>query len=328
MTDSTNVDSIDVTAIVPVLQRVDDLSELYSGYSAALRETGKSFEIIFVVDGGNDSAVEELHRLHEQDAGFKVVCLAKYFGESTVLSAGFAEARGDAILTLPAYHQIEPASLQALFDAYEDVDVVIARRWPRAGNLFEAIRRNTFHFFLKVLSGEQYNDLGCGVRLFSRELVREVHLYGDLHRFFPVLASRQGFRVLEVDVAQSPKDSFRGRYRLREYLHRVLDIVTVFFLVRFTKKPLRFFGMVGSAVLALGMIVVSLLVIQRLFFDVALADRPALLLGSLMLVLGVQIFALGLVGELIIFTHARYMKEYTVAEIIPDESGDTRDSGS
>jgi hypothetical protein len=187
--------------------------------------------------------------------------------------------------------------------------------WPRAGGTFESIRRKTFHFLLKFLSGEQYNDLGCGVRLFKREISKEIQLYGDQHRFFPVLANRQGFRVSEVDVKQSPKDDFRGRYRLREYLHRLLDIVTVFFLVRFTKKPLRFFGMVGSVASAFGALVVLVLVIQRLFFDVALADRPALLLGSLLLVLGVQIFALGLVGELIIFTHAGHMKEYTIGEI-------------
>jgi len=169
---------------------------------------------------------------------------------------------------------------------------------------------------LKVLSGEDFNDLGCGVRLFRKQVVKEVHLYGDQHRFFPVLAGRYGFRVKEVDVAQSPKDHFRGRYRLREYLHRLLDIATVFFLVRFTKKPLRFFGMIGSAVVAVGGAVVLILVVQRLFFDIGLADRPALLLGSLMLVLGVQIFALGLIGELIIFTHAGSIKEYTIRTIV------------
>ncbi len=309
-------DAIQISVVIPVLQRVDNLEDLYSGYKTALDETGRTYETIFVLDGGNDAVVEQLDDLRTRDTSFKTIQLAKYFGESTVLSAGFDEAQGDAILTLPAYHQIEPESIGQVFRAYDTCDLVIARRWPRAGGLFESLRRKTFHYLLKCLSGEAYNDLGCGVRLFSRRLVEEIHLYGDLHRFFPVLASRQGFNVVEVDVAQSPKDDFSGRYRLREYFHRVLDIITVFFLVRFTKKPLRFFGMVGMVVSALGALVVLILVSQRLFFDVGLADRPALLLGSLLLVLGVQVFALGLIGELIIFTHAGRIKEYTVAEIV------------
>jgi hypothetical protein len=119
-----------------------------------------------------------------------------------------------------------------------------------------------------------------------------------------------------VELRQSPKDDFRGRYRMREYLHRVLDIMTLFFLVRFTKKPLRFFGTVGFAVGALGLLFLAVLVVQRLFFGVGLADRPALLLSSLMVVLGVQVFALGLLGELIIFTHAKDLKEYAVRRVI------------
>lgn len=305
-----------LSVIVPVLSRVDDLRELVPGYQTALASLGLDHELIFVVDGGNDDAYAVLSAMQQETGGFTIVRMARYFGESTILTAGFEQASGDLILTLPAYFQVEPGSLHRLFDALDNADFVVARRWPRAGGAFETLRRRTFHFLLRVLSGERYNDLGCAVRLFRRQVVDEVHLYGDQHRFFPVLASRQGFRVAEVDVEQSTKDRFRGRYRLREYLHRLLDIVTVFFLVRFTKKPLRFFGMVGSVVFAVGALIVLTLVIQRLFFDVALADRPALLLGSLLLVLGVQVFALGLVGELIIFTHAGGIKEYTIREVI------------
>ncbi|HNP35097.1 MAG TPA: glycosyltransferase [Woeseiaceae bacterium] len=308
---------LELSVIVPVVSRVDDLEALFAGYDSALASLGLRYEVLFVVDGGNDDAYEQLLGMKNKGAEFTILRMAKYFGESTVLSAGFDRAKGELVLTLPAYFQIEPGSIKTMFDAIPHNDLVIGHRWPRAGGAFERIRRRTFHFLLRSLSGEEYRDLGCAVRLFRHALIDEINLYGDQHRFFPVLASRQGFRVAEVDVQQSPRDEFRGKYRLREYLHRLLDIVTIFFLVRFTKKPLRFFGMVGSVVFAVGGLVVLTLVIQRLFFDVGLADRPALLLGSLFLVLGVQIFALGLVGELIIFTHAGSMKEYTIAEIAP-----------
>lgn len=317
--------NVDLSVVIPVLQRTDELGELYAGYVDALKGLNLSYEVIFVVDGGGNDSFDALSALRASGNDFSIISLAKHFGESTTLLAGFDHAKGGLILTLPAYHQIEPASLEKLVAKMDDCDMAIGRRWPRAGGAFERMRRRTFHFLLKWLSGEQYHDLGCGVRLFKRQLIDEIHLYGDQHRFFPVLASRQGFKVAEVDVTQSPKDNYRGRYRLREYLHRLLDIVTVFFLVRFTKKPLRFFGMIGSTVSALGTLVVLTLVVQRLFFGVSLADRPALLLGSLLLVLGVQVFALGLVGELIIFTHAGNMKEYTIAEIVNSAEGDAND---
>ncbi len=178
------------------------------------------------------------------------------------------------------------------------------------------MRRSLFHGLVSWVTRLEVSDLGCGARAVRRRVFDEISLYGDLHRFLPVLADHQGFRVGEVDVRQSPKDRFEGIYRPREYAHRFLDIFTVFFLVRFTKKPLRFFGMIGASTFALGLLLLAVMVIQRQFFDQGLADRPLLLLASLLVVLGLQVFALGLLGELIIFTHARALKDYQVDFVI------------
>jgi glycosyltransferase involved in cell wall biosynthesis len=247
----------------------------------------------------------------------RVIELSREFGESAALTAGFARGRGDIFITVPAYYQVEPSELAKLVaEAGPRDDMLIAVRWPRAGSSFEKTRRNAFHGLLRFITGMNYRDLGCNVRLLNRTVVEEIPLYGEQHRFFPALASRQGFRIREVELRQSTKDQFQGRYRIREYLHRILDILTVFFLIRFTKKPLRFFGMIGSLVGSAGALMVAALVLQRLFFGEALADRPALLLSSLLVVLGVQIFALGLIGELIIFTHAGQMNEYAIRSIV------------
>ena len=159
-----------------------------------------------------------------------------------------------------------------------------------------------------------------------RRVLEEISLYGDQHRFLAILADRQGFRVAEVDVRQSPRDQFDQVYGPREYTRQALDIFTVFFLVRFTKKPLRFFGMIGLSTFSIGGILLLYLVIDRLVFGHNLADRPALLLSSLMVVLGLQIFALGLLGELIIFTHAKNIKDYQVDRIIQFPNSDPRSS--
>ena len=311
---------LDISAIVPVGARRDDVPTLVDEYADGLRQADVSFEIIVVLDGPCGDLAEQLDQLAADRDWLRVIELARDFGESAALTAGFDEVRGRMILTLPAYYQVVPAELGKLIRAADETDMAVGVRWPRAGSGFEGWRRNAFHALLGFITGQRYRDLGCGVRLLKRDIVEEIPLYGERHRFYPTLAKSRGFEVREVEVAQSPNDDYRGHYRLREYLHRLLDILTLFFLVRFTKKPLRFFGTIGFLVGVLGVIFLAVLITQRLFFGVGLADRPALLLSSLMLVLGVQIFALGLIGELIIFTHARELKEYAVRRVIGDAS--------
>jgi len=312
-------ENIDLSVIIPVGDRIDNLAELHRSYRSGLDDCGLSVELIYVLDGPNDAAISQLHSLREKGETFEILQLGKRFGEATALMAGISNSGGRKLLTLPAYFQIKSSELRKMLAAAEGVDMVIGRRWPRRGSRLQDWRRSGFHWLLKLVTGENFRDLGCSVRVLDRRVMEDINLYGDQHRLFPVLATQQGFRVLEIDVAQSDQDKFLGKYRAREYLHRILDIFTVFFLVRFTKKPLRFFGMIGSMIFGVGAIVITVLILQRLFLDQSLADRPALLLSSLLLVLGVQFFAFGLLGELIIFTHAGELKEYRIAEVI--ESG-------
>jgi glycosyltransferase involved in cell wall biosynthesis len=318
------------SVVIPVGARVDELDTLMAEYTAALDTTGASYEVVVVLDGRKEDLRASLRASASADERLRVIELSRQFGESAALMAGFDAARGEILVTLPAYYQVDPDEIPKLLTAVgPDDDMLVAVRWPRAGGFFDTLRRNVFHWLFEFVSHMRFRDLGCGVRVLKREVAREIPLYGDQHRFLPALATRRGFRVREVELAQSPKDRFRGRYRLREYLHRFLDVLTVFFLVRFTKKPLRFFGTIGCLAAGVGGIFVAVLVVQRLFLDMPLANRPALLLASLLVVLGVQTFALGLIGELIIFTHASGMKEYTIRSVIHapaagEEAGETR----
>jgi glycosyltransferase involved in cell wall biosynthesis len=308
-----------VSAVIPIGQRVDDLRTLLAEYDDVLKATAKNYEIIVVLDGRRTEPLEVLREASDSYEHLRIIELAREFGESAALSAGFDAANGDFLLTLPAYYQIEPSELAKLLQLrMDEADMYIAVR-PRTGVSFDKLRRRAFHAMFALTSGMNFRDLGCGVRILKRTVASEIDLYGDQHRFFPALARRRGFRVREIELTQSPKDMFHGRYRSREYLHRFLDILTVFFLVRFTKKPLRFFGTIGFLAASIGGIFILVLVVQRLFFAIPLADRPALLLASLLIVLGVQTFALGLIGELIIFTHASKMKEYSIRTIIQSE---------
>lgn len=308
--------STDLSVIIPISERFDEVTELYHAYRAALDTTGRSFEIIYVLDGEFPDCRTELEALRSSGENITIIQLAKSFGEATAITAGFENSSGKLIVNLPAYHQVEPAEIPKLLEAMDGHDMVIARRWPRVDSGLNQLQTKVFHGLANALTESRFRDLGCGARVFRRQVMDEVPVYGDQHRFLPVLAQRRGFRVAETDVAQSTRDSFRRIYRPGVYPRRVLDVLTVFFLVKFTKKPLRFFGLIGTTMFSLGGLFLLYLVIQRMFMDIALADRPALLLSALMVVLGAQLFALGLIGELIIFTHARELKEYTIAEIV------------
>jgi hypothetical protein len=302
--------------IVPVGARHADMAALYHEYRAALEELGRPYEFIVVLDGEYSDVFTSLEDLQRRGEPIVIVTLTRAFGESTALMAGFERARGSIVLTLPSYYQIVRSEIPTLVNALVAADVAVGLRWPRAGGRLEALRRAGFHRTLQWVTGLKFNDLGCTARALKRRVIEEIFLYGDQHRFLAVMAQRQGFRVVEVTVRQSPQDRFEGYYRLREYAHRALDILTVLFLVRFTKKPLRFFGMIGLLLAGVGMMLLLYLIVARLGFGQPLAQRPALLFTSLLVVLGLQLFAIGLLGELIIFTHGRDIKDYQVESVI------------
>jgi glycosyltransferase involved in cell wall biosynthesis len=305
-----------LSIIVPVGSRRADIKTLYAEYKTGIAALGIPYEFIFVLDGPRPDASAALDELLHGGEALTVIHLTRCFGEAASLMAGFERAAGNAILTLPAYHQIESSDIRKLVSALNENDVALGYRFPRAGNALERFRRTAFHGLVNFVTGSSFRDLGCGARALRRQVFEELDLYGDQHRFIAVLASRLGFRVAEVPVRQSARDRHSRIYRPREYAHHLLDLVSIFFLVRFTKRPLRFFGMIGAITFSLGALLIVYLGVERIAFHESLADRPALLLGALLVVLGMQVFALGLLGELIIFTHARSVKDYRVEEVI------------
>lgn len=314
-------DPVDVSLIVPVGRRQADPAQLFAEYRAGLDALGCHYEMIFVLDGPNEKFAAGLKALAAGPQRITVVSLTRVFGEATAIMAGFEQAKGQVIVTLPAYFQVDAMELPKLVGALDKCDLAIAHRWPRAGGVFERLRRGAFHGLLKAVTGLRFRDLGCGARALDRRVLEEIQLYGDQHRFLPLLADRKGFKVAEIDVRQSPKDRHEGFYEPRVYTRGLLDIFTVFFLVRFTKKPLRFFGMIGTTLFGIGALVVTWLVVERLFLGQGLTNRPALLLASLLVVLGLQLIALGLLGELIIFTHARQVRDYQIDSVLSFRQG-------
>ncbi len=308
--------AISVVIAVRDPERAAPIPQLYEEYKTQLEKVGRPYEFVFAVEGDAPDVVEVLRRLAEAGEPVKTLVFSKWYGGATVLSAAFDHVSGDVVLTLPAYHQIDPEALPSLFPPLEENDMVVVRRWPRTDGLATRIQVRVFHGILRGVLGADFNDLGCSVAAFRKEVVDAIDLYGDQHRFLPVLASHRGFRVKEIEAPQTAQDTFQSHLSVGTYVNRLLDLVAVFFLTKFTRKPLRFFGATGLASLVGGGGITLSLTVERLFMGVPLKNKPMLLLGILLIVLGTLLFAIGLIGELIIFTNAEEAKEYTVDKIV------------
>ncbi|MHC4476790.1 MAG: glycosyltransferase [Planctomycetota bacterium] len=309
----------EISVIVPVVERSDNLEKLYLTYSEELSKITKNFEFIFVVDAHMKNAYNEIRQLSRKNPNINFVRFPKTFGESNALSVGFQKAKGRYIFTLSSYFQVEPDETRRLYDALKnnDCDIVTCRRSRESDALFNRIQTFLFHKVLKLLTGTQFGDISCGLRAMRPEIAEAFDVYGDLHRFIPILAEHQGFRVKELVVKQRKEDTRLRVYKIRTYLYRMIDLITLFFLLRFTYRPMRFFGLIGSILTLSGAGINAFLIYKRLFTQgFPLRDKPSLFLASLLMVIGIQIFVVGFIGEIIIYTHSRKAKHYNIKEII------------
>jgi glycosyltransferase involved in cell wall biosynthesis len=312
---------VELTVVIPISEgHHADLRQLYLQVAEELSTTSCACDFIFVLDGPDHEALQTLKVLKEEHPEIMVLTLNRRFGEATALSVAFEKARGSIIVTLAPHFQVEPHEVHRMLKKLveDEYDLVSAWRYPRIDSLFNRAQSRVFHWLIKVLTGTRYHDISCGLRVMKRQVAEEIHLYGDLHRFFPLLAYQRGFRTVEIPVQQSGRDVGRRVYGPGPYLRRLLDILIIFFLFKFTNKPLRFFGPLGSGLFGVGAMVIGYLGLYRLLRFGAIADRPLLMLGVLLMVFGIQLFSIGLLSEIIIFTHARDVREYQIKEILDE----------
>lgn len=306
-----------VSIIVPALRRLDDPEHLLGSVAAELAKTGTSAEILVVVDDGAPAFLTTLRELKASlEIPLSIIVLAKAVGEATALAVGFEAARGEVIVTLAPYPQFQDGAVSKILENLEltGVDLVVACRRPRLGGSANRLMGALFHGLVRRVTASDFHDLGAGLRAMTREVAGRLNLYGDLQRFIPIMAQNLGFRVKEKDLPQHERDRPRRLYGPAVYARRLLDLLTIFFLVKFTARPLRFFGSIGIVLTGIGASVTGYLGVTRLMGS-PIADRPLLLLGILLMVLGVQSISIGLLGEIIIFTHARQIKGYRISEI-------------
>jgi len=309
---------IDISIIIPICEPHGDLENLYSQYSNEIKKTGKSWEFVFVIDGGFEKAYDALREFRKSDHDdIKIIKFSKSFGESTALMVGFEKCRGETILTLLPYMEVEAEEIHKILQDLEmGADLVVTNRYPRIDSFFNRFQSRAFNWLVAKLTDQKFHDISCGLRGMKKEVAQEISIYGDLHHFIPIIASREGFKTSEVNVRQSEENINLRLHSPGRYLSRILDLLNLFFMVKFTKRPFRFFGPMGLALLGSGSLITLYLGLMRIFAQTALAGRPLLMLGILLMVFGIQTLSIGLIGEIIIFIHARDIKDYKIESIL------------
>ena len=292
-----------LSVVVPVHEEERSVALLHDELAAALDPLGTPWEVIFVDDGSTDGTFAALTRLHDAHAEVRVVRLRGNFGKAAALQAGFEEARGDVVVTLDGDLQDDPAEIPRLLAKLDEgFDLVSGWKVKRRDPLRRRIPSRVFNAVTGRVSGLRLHDLNCGLKAYRAEVVQGIRLYGELHRFVPVLAHYRGFRVAELPVHHRPREHGRSRYGMERYVRGFLDLLTVTFMGRYRHRPLHLFGGVGLLLGALGTGLLAYLTVLKLLGE-AIGHRPLLTLGVLLVVVGVQLVSLGLVSELVASHH-------------------------
>ena len=315
---SEQVKELDVTIVVPVQTADAELDQVVVGLGTELEREGRSWECILVYDGVRGAAWRLGEQLAERFGDrLQTIGFQNAFGESMCLSAAVERARGRVIITSPQYVQIDPLELKPMLAAIDaGADVVAPWRVQRVDPVLNRLQSVLFNWLIRwIIRGGGFHDLNCTFRAIRRDVLRDIAVYGDMYRFLPVIAHRQGYRVVEVRVRHLKEWGKAGFYGVGVYVRRALDVLGVMFLTKFTLKPLRFFGFFGLLTLLPGLVILAVVIYQRIFQDSGLYGRPVFVLAVMLVVLGVQIIGFGLVGEIIIFSQARNLREYRIERI-------------
>ena len=308
-----------ISVVVPLLNEEASLEALYSELAATLDGQDEPWEVIFVDDGSTDGSAAVLAQLRDEAPNVVVVRLRRNFGKAAALQAGFLEARGDVVVTIDADLQDDPAEIpQLLAKLHEGFDLVSGWKTRRNDPISRRLLSRLFNWATAVVSGVRLHDVNCGLKAYRSEVLQGMRLYGELHRFIPVLAAYRGFRIAEISVHHRPRQHGRSRYGLNRYLRGFFDLLSVTFMGRYRHRPLHLFGGVGLLMGVLGSAVLLYLTIVKIGGG-AIGHRPLLTLGVLLVVVGIQLVSLGLLSELITSQHEQRMDERERADQVVEE---------
>lgn len=309
--------ALDVSIVVPAFEEEESLPELARQIRAACEEANLSFEVWFIDDGSRDATWAVIQEIHASDARFAGVRFRRNYGKSAALAAGFERVRGRYVITMDADLQDDPAEIPLLVAMLRDegYDLVSGWKQKRHDPLGKTIPSRFFNFITRLVSGIKLHDFNCGLKAYHHDVVKHIRVYGEMHRYIPLLAKWEGYdRIGEKVVQHRARQFGRTKFGLERFLRGFLDLISVAFLTRFAARPLHFFGMLGTLAFLGGFIISLWLSIDKIFFGQPLSDRPMLLLGALLILIGAQLFSTGLLGDMFIRRRMEEEPNYHIAE--------------
>ena len=290
-----------ISIVIPVYNEEESITELHNKIKETLENINKDYEIIFVDDGSNDKTLEILDRIHQSNDKVKAISFQRNFGKSAALSVGFKEAAGDIVITMDADLQDDPQEIKRFIEKLnEGYDMVSGWKYKRKDPLTKRIPSKFFNFLTRVSTGIKIHDFNCGFKAYKKEVIKNIKIYGELHRYIPVIAKWNGFKVGEIKVLHHQRKYGKSKYGSSRLFKGFLDLITIKFLATYSKRPLHLFGIVGILLGSLGFII-GLYLSWGWIRGIPIGNRPLLFLSMLLLLMGLQFFSIGLLGEIVTF---------------------------
>lgn len=314
---------MDLSIVIPLYNEEETVESLYAKLKTALEGLGREYEIIIVDDGSTDGSFDVLKRLHQDDQRLKVIRFRRNFGQTAAFAAGFDRSQGEVVITMDADLQNDPADIPLLLEKIgEGYDVVSGWRLPRQDPfLTRRLPSMIANWLISQVTGVRLHDYGCSLKAYRREVVKNVQLYGELHRFIPAIANWMGVSVAEVPVRHYPRRFGKSKYGLSRTARVLLDLLTVRFLLSYSTRPIHIFGGLGLISFVAGIGLGGYLSYVKFALGQKIGERPLLLLAILLMVMGVQLISMGLLGELVVRTYYETLDKpiYAVREILDGE---------
>jgi glycosyltransferase involved in cell wall biosynthesis len=315
-----------VSIVVPVYNEAGSVEPLLVEIDEAMGALGRPYEVVFVDDGSDDGTFAVLEELATARSGLRIVKLRRNFGKSAALTHGFAAARGAVVVTMDGDRQDDPAEAAKLIERLDQgYDLVSGWKQSRQDPLTKTVPSRLFNWTVRRTTGLALHDFNCGLKAYRREVLDAITIYGELHRYIPVVAAQQGFKVTEERVAHRRRASGRSKYGWQRYLRGYLDLLTILFLGRYHSRPQHLFGGMGTLMILAGLGILAYMTVLKILGE-AIGDRPLLLLGVLLVIVGIQLLSVGLLSELIVNSRARSGPELTWVERVVESAGDVEQS--
>ena len=308
-----------LSVIIPLYNEEENLPLLYEKLKEYLESLKKEYEILFVDDGSADRTLSILEEIQAKDNRVVVLSLRRNFGQTAAFAAGFDFARGDIVVTMDGDLQNDPADISKLLELIKGHDLVSGWRKKRKDPFFSRrLPSLVANWLISKVTGVKLHDYGCSLKAYRRDVIKNLKLYGEMHRFIPAVASWYGVRIAEVEVTHHPRLKGKSKYGISRTLKVVLDLITVKFLQSFSTKPIQFFGPIGVVCGFLGFLISLYLVIDKIFLGHQIGGRPLLLLGALMIIVGIQLIGMGLLGEMLVRVYHESQRKptYVIKKIL------------